>query len=193
MKTRASVIIHYCLLCTHYFIKSWAEFISKVALPLSSSTNSLYLAKFIICRCMAPTVCVIHNTNTRRISPSLTSFMLYNLCVEKLHTCNFSFRFNGNWFSLMLKYPPCPCYFYSELNFLASSCSLSYYICVWGRERERGERKKEHLLRSACECVHSCVRLYESTRVSATVNKSHGQPEQGTMVSPQTATASTTP
>lgn len=134
---------------------------------------------------------VIHNTNTRRISPSLTSFMLYNLCVEKPHTCNFSFRFNGNWFSLMLKYPPCPCYFHLELNFLASSCSLSYYVCI----RERGKRERERAFAAQCiwVCILVRVCLYESTRVSATVNKSHGQPEQGTMVSPQTATASTTP
>lgn len=136
-----------------------------------------YFAEFFICRYMASTVSVIHNTNTRRISPSIPSFMLYNLCVEKPHTCNFSSGFNGNWFSLMLKYPPCPCYFHSELNFLASSCSLSYYMCM--RERGRWKReKKEHLRRGVCEC------LYESTQVSATVNKSHGQPELGTMVSP---------
>ncbi len=96
MKTRALLIILYCLLCTHYFIKSWGEFISKVALPRSFSTNLLYFAKFILCRYMASIDSVIHNTNTRRISPSLTSFMLYNLCVEKPHTCNFAFRFNGN-------------------------------------------------------------------------------------------------
>lgn len=155
MKTRASLKMHYCLLCTHYFIKSWGEFISKVALPQSFSTDLLYFAKFIICTYMAPTVSVIHNTNTRRISPSLTSFMLYNLCVEKPHTCNFSFRFNGNWFSLMLKYTPCPCYFHSELNFLASSCSLSYYMCV--SERGEGEGEKERAFAAQCVSVYALV------------------------------------
>jgi len=66
-------------------------------------------------------------------------------------------------------------------------------MCLKERERERVRAGERENICGACACVHSCVLLYEWTRVSATVNKSHGQPERATMVSSQTAAASTSP
>lgn len=148
MKTGASLTIH----------KSWGEFIYMVAMPLNFSTDSLYFAK-------------IHYSRYKAIQ-SMWFIMLiqgefhlhsHRSCwiifvSRNPHTCNFSSRFSGNWFSLMLKYPLCPCCFHLELDYPASSCSLSYYICVSGRERR--EEKKELLRHSVWVCTLLCASLW---------------------------------
>lgn len=160
MKIRASLIIIITASCA--FIT-----LSKVGLSLSLrlscfsslETNLLYFAKVFL---------QVHGIHS--LCYYITSFMQHNLCIGKPHMWNFSFIFNGNWFS----------------------DAEGYHVPLLLSHRKKNPgiltaRKRKSF------CCAVCVRVYESTRVSATVNKSHGQPERGTMVSQQTARASTTP
>lgn len=106
---------------------NWVELIFKAALPQSFSLTFLILLNF----WYTCTWQCTRNHNTRRNSPP--------------HTCNFSFRFKGNGFPLILKYPQFP-----------SVILLFVILCVWlhGIREER-----EYWLNTVRARVRSSVRV----------------------------------
>lgn len=93
--------------------------------PLQKKKNLLYFVKFIFCRCFGSSLLF----PTRRLSPSLTSFMLHNLFLKRNHIRAVSPSDLPVIDSLSCASAPrCAlAAFRSELNFRAAF-SLSYYM-----------------------------------------------------------------